>query len=100
MIFRKHSTKLAASLLLISAAAGCYLPSFGAKRSFAIPNTYPLGSTVRDHYHQMEMNGEASDFVIHRHEFIQSTGELNQHGLDHLQEIAARMRREIGRAHV
>lgn len=78
---------------------GCYKPTLqfvpttlSMRRSLAIPDTYPLGSTVRDHYHQMETNGEAEDFVIHRHEFIQSTGELNQHGLDHLQEIAARMR--------
>ena len=51
MTIRNHSPKLAISLLLISAVAGCYLPSFGPRRSFAIPNTYPLGSTVRDHYH-------------------------------------------------
>lgn len=92
MTIREHSTKLASSLLLISVVAGCYLPSFGSKRSFAIPNTYPLGSTVRDHYHQMEMNGEASDFVIHRHEFVRNTAELNCAGKDHVMEIAARMR--------
>ena len=96
MIIRSnHLTKLASSLLLISAAAGCCgipVPSFGSKRSFAIPNTYPLGSTVRDHYHQMEMNGEASDFVMHRHEFVRNTAELNCAGKDHVMEIAARMR--------
>lgn len=92
MTIRDHSTKLALSLLLISVVAGCCLPSFGSKRSFAIPNTYPLGSTVRDHYHQMEMNGEASDFVIHRHEFVRNTAELNCAGKDHVMEIAARMR--------
>ncbi len=62
------------------------------KRSMAIPDTYPLGSTVRNHYHQMETNGEAEDFVMHRHEFIGASGELNSFGLDHLLEIAARMR--------
>ena len=78
---------------------GCYKPTLqfvpttlSMRRSLAIPDTYPLGNTVRDFYHQMETNGEAEDFVMHRHEFIQSTAELNQHGLDHLQEIAARMR--------
>ena len=92
MTIRHHSPKLALSLALISAAAGCYMPSFGSRRSFAIPNTYPLGSTVRDHYHQMEMNGEASDFVIHRHEFVRNTAELNFAGKDHVMEVAARMR--------
>ena len=92
MIIRDGFSKLALSLLLISAVTGCYLPSFGPKRSFAIPNTYPLGGTVRDHYHQMEMNGEASDFVLHRHEFVRNTAELNTAGKDHVMEIAARMR--------
>ncbi len=92
MKIHDRSPKLALSLLLISTVAGCYLPSFGSRRSFAIPNTYPLGSTVRDHYHTMEMNGEASDFVIHRHEFVRNTAELNCAGKDHVMEIAARMR--------
>lgn len=92
MIIRNHPFKLAASLSLMAAVAGCYLPSFGSRRSFAIPNTYPLGSTVRDHYHQMEMNGEASDFILHRHEFVRNTAELNSTGKDHVMEIAARMR--------
>ena len=92
MTIRNHSPKLALSVLLISAVAGCYFPSCGPRRSFAIPNTYPLGSTVRDHYHQMEMNGEASDFVLHRHEFVRNTAELNCAGKDHVMEIAARMR--------
>jgi uncharacterized membrane protein YgcG len=67
-------------------------PSCTDRRSFAIPNTYPLGSTVRSHYHQMEMNGEAADFIIRRHEFVRNTAELNCSGKDHVMEIAARMR--------
>lgn len=94
MTIRKNrSTRMALSLLLIFASVGCCgIPSLGSRRSFAIPNTYPLGSTVRDHYHQMEMNGEASDFIIHRHEFVRNTAELNSAGKDHVMEIAARMR--------
>lgn len=94
MTIRNRSTRMALSLLLIFVSAGCCcgIPSLGSRRSFAIPNTYPLGSTVRDHYHQMEMNGEASDFIIHRHEFVRNTAELNSAGKDHVMEIAARMR--------
>ncbi len=92
MSIRDRLPKLATCLLLSSAVAGCYLPTFGSKRSFAIPNTYPLGSTVRAHYHQMEMNAEASDFIMHRYEFVRNTGELNCAGKDHVMEIAARMR--------
>lgn len=93
MTIRNRSTSMALSLLLIFVSVGCCgIPSLGSRRSFAIPNTYPLGSTVRDHYHQMEMNGEASDFIIHRHEFVRNTAELNSAGKDHVMEIAARMR--------
>ncbi len=92
MSIRDRLPKLATCLLLGSAVAGCVVPTFGSRRSFAIPNTYPLGSTVRDHYHQMEMNAEASDFIMHRYEFVRNTAELNCSGKDHVMEIAARMR--------
>ena len=92
MSIRDRMPKLATCLLLFSALSGCYLPTFGSRRSFAIPNTYPLGSTLRDHYHQMEMNAEASDFILHRYEFVRNSAELNCSGKDHVMEIAARMR--------
>jgi len=95
MTIRISSSKLPLSLLLSLAvtSTGCFcMPHFGARRSFAIPNTYPLGSTVRDHYHQMEMNGEAVDFVINRVHFRFNTAELTPDGKDHVMDIAARMR--------
>ena len=61
-------------------------------RSHAIPETYPLGSTVRAHYHTMQSNTEAADFIVHRNEFVDSTAELTPDGKDHILEIAARMR--------
>ena len=60
------------------------------RRTFAIPDTLPLGSTVRAHYHTMETNAEASDFILHRYEFIDNTAELTPAGRDHVVEIAAR----------
>ena len=94
MSIRDRLPMLVICLLLGSTVSGCCIgfPTLGSRRSFAIPNTYPLGSTVRDHYHQMEMNAEASDFVLHRHEFVRNTAELNSAGKDHIMEIAARMR--------
>lgn len=90
-----HATKSRLGVLLTAAVAttiiGCF-PSLGSRRSFAIPNTYPLGSTVRDHYHQMEMNGEAVDFVINRVHFRYNSAELTPDGKDHVMDIAARMR--------
>ncbi|MFN0197246.1 MAG: hypothetical protein ACKVT0_10920, partial [Planctomycetaceae bacterium] len=61
-------------------------------RSAAIPETYPLGSTVRAHYHTMHSNGEASDFIFYRHNFQESSATLTSEGKDRLLEMAARMR--------
>lgn len=61
-------------------------------RSRAIPDEYPLGSVMRAHFHQMQTNAEASDFVLHDHEFVGQSAELTPDGKDHLLEIAARMR--------
>lgn len=51
----------------------------------------PLGAISRAHWHMMETNGEAADFVIHYHEFVDSSSELTPYGRDHIAEIAARM---------
>lgn len=87
----------ALAVTCVGSLAGCLKPTLqfvpttlSMRRSLAIPDTYPLGSVPRAHYHQMETNGEAVDFVINRHEFIRSTAELNTWGLDHVMEIAAR----------
>jgi hypothetical protein len=61
-------------------------------RSLAIPDKYPLVSVNRAHYHTMETNGEAADFILHRHEFVGKTAELTSDGKDHVLELAARMR--------
>lgn len=61
-------------------------------RSLAIPDVHPLGSINRAHYHTMQTNGEAGDFIMHRHEFVGFTAELTPDGKDHIMEIAARMR--------
>lgn len=61
-------------------------------RSGAIPQTLPLGSTVRTHYQVMETNAEAFDFIINLNDFVGETAELTPDGKDHVLEIAARMR--------
>ncbi|MHC4876932.1 MAG: hypothetical protein ACYTGL_10565 [Planctomycetota bacterium] len=97
----KRHCLMTLALLAAVGASGCIKPTIqfvpttlSMRRSLSIPDVYPLGSTVRAHYHQMETNGEAVDFVINRHEFIGSTAELNSFGLDHVLEIAARARRD------
>ena len=72
------------------------VPTFGlhhlkSGRTMAVPDVMPLGSISRAHWHMMETNGEASDFVIHRNEFVDNSSELSPYGRDHIAEIAARM---------
>ncbi|QDT38944.1 hypothetical protein [Stratiformator vulcanicus] len=77
---------------------GCKLCGGGAgmlggclcRRHKAIPDTLPLGSTIRAHFHTMQTNAEASEFIMHRHEFVRSSSELSPVGKDHIVEIAAR----------
>lgn len=97
----KHAKSLVPGLAVacVLSSAGCIKPTvqfvpttLAMRRSLSIPDKYPLGSIVRTHYHQMETNGEAFDFILHRNEFVDFTGELNAFGLDHLLEIAARAR--------
>lgn len=61
-------------------------------RSAAIPDTYPVGSVVRAHFHAMQTNAEASDFIVHRNDFVGETTQMTNDGADRLFEIAARMR--------
>lgn len=70
----------------------CLLGGCLHRRSMAIPDVEPLGSVVRAHYHTMQTNAEAADFILHDHEFVGNTAELTSSGKDHIVEIAARMR--------
>ncbi len=51
----------------------------------------PLGSISDPIWQKQEHNAEASDFVIHEHEFIANTARLNAAGEDHVKEIAYRI---------
>jgi len=77
----------------LAAVAGCCGGGLGFPvwRSNAIPNRYPLGSVERAHFHTMQTNGEAGDFILYRHDFVGETAELNVDGRDHLTEIGARL---------
>lgn len=58
----------------------------------AIPETLPLGSTVRAHDQVMQTNAEAVDFILYQHDFVGQTAQLTPDGRDKVLEIAARMR--------
>ena len=61
------------------------------KKSNAVPETLPLGSTIRSFDQVMETNAEAVDFIFHRHDFIAQTAKLTPDGRDKIVEIASRM---------
>ncbi|MDB5341582.1 MAG: hypothetical protein JWN70_7201 [Planctomycetaceae bacterium] len=51
----------------------------------------PLGTLSDPIWQKLEHNAEASDFVIHEHEFTANTARLNAAGEDHVKEIAYRI---------
>lgn len=53
---------------------------------------YPLGVVERAHFHQMQTNGEAMDFVLFQMDFVGQSAELTPDGKDKVLEIGARMR--------
>ena len=103
---KRKAWKLAATALLLVSSGCCSgarwgFPCRGGGRlggafattsRYPIPERYPLGSINRSHYHAMQSNAEATDFVINQHEFIGETAELTRDGRDHLLEVGARMR--------
>lgn len=71
-------------------SGGCWSSWYPRGRQ-AIPDIIPLGAINRAHWHMMETNGEAADFVMYRNEFVDNSSELTPYGRDHIMEIAARM---------
>ena len=51
----------------------------------------PLGTISDQVWRAQETNAEASDFVIHEHEFNGNTSRLNSAGESHVRQVAARM---------
>lgn len=100
MIRQKSPTfRMFALAIVTSTLAGCAgvcipipLPCFhGHCCRMSVPDTVPLGAISRAHWHTMETNGEANDFVIYRNEFVDDSSELTPYGRDHIMEISARM---------
>lgn len=61
-------------------------------RSLAIPDQLPVGAVQRAHFHQMQTNAEATDFILYQMDFVGQSAELTPDGKDKINEIGARMR--------
>ena len=99
-LIQMKTSKLFTIAALSGVLSGCVCPypglpffsgGLGQSRSMAVPDVIPLGAISRAHWHTMETNGEATDFVIYRNEFVDGSSELSPYGKDHIMEIAARM---------
>jgi uncharacterized membrane protein YgcG len=51
---------------------------------------HPIGTISDPIWQKLEHNAEASDFVVHEHEFISNTARLNASGEQHVKQIALR----------
>ncbi len=56
------------------------------------PPVEPLGTKSDAIWRVQEANAEASDFVVHQHEFAYNGHKLNMAGEDHVKQIAYRLR--------
>lgn len=79
---------LTAAASLAGLAAGCHHD----KCPYPCPEPpAPLGTISDPVWQAQETNAEASDFVVHEHEFVGNTPRLNAAGQDHVKQIAARV---------
>lgn len=78
-------------LTMLICAAGCTTSAWHTHVDSAVPDVWPLGSLSAAHWHTMETNAEASDFVVYRSEFVRHSPVLTAFGRSHVMEIAARL---------
>jgi hypothetical protein len=89
MNLRFHKTALAtATCLILGNFLGCSSCEKGAYMGNIQP--MPLGTISDEVWKQQESNAEASDFVIHEHEWNGNTTELNHAGMEHVKKVAVR----------
>lgn len=86
--FRTDVTRAAMVLLLSAAVSGCCKD----RCDYLLPlEPQPVGTISDEIWKGQEVNAEASDFVVHEHEFEGNTSRLNPAGQSHVRQIAARM---------
>lgn len=79
---------MALSMLTIGLAAGCSHCDRCQYMGDITPK--PVGTLSDPVWQQQESNAEASDFIVHEHEWVGNSALLNQLGKEHINQIAAR----------
>lgn len=77
--------------LTLLAAAGCVGSGDWKRTPMVDLQPTPLGTISDPIWQQQEENAEASDFVVHEHEWVGNSSQLNAAGMDHVKQIAARL---------
>ena len=92
----KHRlTRLFAAAFVVAAAAmttGCQHYSQAKAHYQPPPAVAPLGTNTDPIWQAQEARAEATDFVVNQHEFGYQNAELNHCGMNHLMQIAARLK--------
>lgn len=79
-----------APLTTLVVFAGCQCSHYNCEHQCAtVP--MPLGTISDPIWKTHESNAEASDFVIHEHEWVANSETLNDAGINHLMRITARV---------
>jgi len=73
---------------LLALVAGCSHATKCDYMGNITPN--PVGTLSDPVFQAQESNAEATDFIVHEHEWIGNSATLNERGKDHVQQIAAR----------
>lgn len=89
MRIHKRLGFVTSTVLALSLVGGCHRCVKKCQYMGDITPT-PLGTISDPIWQKMEHNAEASDFVIHEHEFTANTARLNAAGEDHVKQIAYR----------
>lgn len=76
---------------LLAAAAGCVGSGDWKRTPLVDLQPMPVGTLSDSIWQQQEENAEASDFVVHEHEWVGNSSTLNPAGMDHVKQIAARL---------
>jgi len=85
--FQKPAVVTLTSLLLGQALGCSYWEKCGGMGDIT---PKPLGTISDQVWKQQESNAEASDFVVYEHEWTGNSTQLNDAGIEHVKQIAAR----------
>lgn len=86
-----RAISLAALLSALAFASGCHHYQQARALYQPPPAVAPMGAVTDAVWQSQEARAEASEFVIHEHDFTYRAARLNDCGMSHVRQIAARL---------